>query len=195
MRWLSLFLLALLTLPARGELAVRGLSPPVAGQAVVIDVRPAALCQARSVAGARCLPAAEFLDGRGRLAPWREILWLFTTVRLQGHETVIVIGDDATDRRFVAALLWLAGQRRVESIEQPVAALLAAGWRAGVGQGRDFARRSPYTAPMREREIVLPGEACPPGTVRMTDPRRALAHWVKERLKGRSVPILLEATV
>jgi hypothetical protein len=131
MRWLSLLLLALVTLPAYGELALRGIAPPVTGKAVVINVRPAALCQTRSVAGARCLPAAEFLDGRGQLAPWREILWLFTTVRLDGRETVVVIGDEATDRRFVAGLLWLAGQRRVELIEQPVAALLAAARRRG----------------------------------------------------------------
>ena len=195
MRWLPLLLLALVTLPARGELALRGIAPPVTGKAVVIDVRPAALCQTRSVAGARCLPAAEFLDGRGQLAPWREILWLFTTVRLDGRETVVVIGDEATDRRFVAGLLWLAGQRRVELIEQPVAALLAAGWRAGAGQARDFARRTAYIAAMREREIVMPGEVCPRGTVRLGDPRLALAHWVKARLTGRSIPVRLEATV
>lgn len=184
-------LLVCLALPARAELALHSASAPPSGGAALLDVRPLAACQARSVAGARCLPAGDFLDARGRLAPWREVLWLFSTVGLTGAETVIVIGDDATDRRFVAGLLELAGQRRVELTKRPLAALWAAGWSAGPGRERDFARQVAYTAAMREGEIVLPHEARPANAVADADPRHALARWVDLRLAGKARRILL----
>lgn len=184
-------LLACLALSARAELGLYPQSPPPGSEAVLLDVRPLAACKARSVAGARCLPAGDFLDARGRLAPWREVVWLFSTVGLTGAETVIVLGDDATDRRFVAGLLELAGQRRVELTKRPLAALWTAGWPAGRGRERNFARQVAYTAAMREGEIVLPHEPRPATAVTDADPRHALARWVDLRLAGKARRILL----
>lgn len=186
-----LWLILGLAPPATAELAVRSVSPPPAAGTVLLDVRPLAACQARSLAGARCLPAGDFLDAQGRLAPWREVVWLLSTAGLTGRETVWVLGDDATDRRFVAGLLELAGQQRVEILEQPLAALWVRGWPAAAGRGRDFARQVAYVVPMREGDIVLPHEPRPRDTVTAADPRHALARWVALRLAGKHPRILL----
>lgn len=187
--WVLLSLLAA-ALPAGATLLRGSVVPPPAG-VVVVDTRPIEACLRLSVAQARCLPAGEFLDARGRLAPWREIVWVITTARLSGRESVIVIGDHAPDRHLVAGLLEIAGQRRVTVTEAAVAELLSAGWPRGTGVPRDFARQLAYTAPMRERLLILPHEPRPPGTVSGATARETLHEWVRLRLAGRDVPILL----
>ncbi len=185
------WLLACTILPARAELGLRPVLPPPGVEVVLLDVRPLAVCQARSVARARCLPASDFLDVQGRLAPWREVVWLMSTAGLTGAEAVIVLGDDAVDRRFVAGLLELAGQRRVWLVERPVPALWKSGWPAGQGRPRDFARQVAYTAAMREGDIVLPHEPRPAATVTAADVRSAVTRWVELRLAGKQWRILL----
>ncbi|MDP2811126.1 MAG: hypothetical protein Q8O34_13345, partial [Rhodocyclaceae bacterium] len=84
-----------------------------ASGAVVIDSRPLADCKRASLSGARCLPAEDFLGPQRRLPSERDILWLLGTAGLAGSETVLVVGQDATARDFVAGLLYLAGQKSV----------------------------------------------------------------------------------
>lgn len=159
-------LLALCALPAWADLGVWPAAATPPASVVLVDTRAEASCTARTAAGARCLPAVEFVDARGALAPWREILWLFSTARLGGEESVLVLGDTSADRLLVAGLLQLAGQREVRIAAQPLNALLGAGWPDGPGVARDFARQLAYTAPMRDALLLFPHEF---------DPRR---HWL-----------------
>ncbi len=151
---------------------------------IVLDTRALGECLRASVAGARCLPASEFFDARGRLAPWREIVWLFSTAGLTGRESVVVTGADARERHVVAGLLELCGQRHVAIAEGDFTRLRAAGWPAGTGRARDFARQVAYTAALREGMIVLAHER---HGASASDVREALHRWVEARLAGRKV--------
>ena len=118
----------------------------------VIDSRPLADCKRASLAGARCLPAEDFLGPQRRLPSERDILWLLGTAGLAGSETVLVIGEDATARDFVAGLLYLAGQKSVRILTGPMPRL---GGSAGGGQERGMVRSAVWTAPMRDSLWVL----------------------------------------
>lgn len=124
---------------------------------VVVDTRPAEACKQRSLAGARCLPAAIFLSTHRRLPGERDLLWLLGTAGLKGDETVLVVGQDATDRDFVAGLLYMAGQRRLQVLTEPVGRLLESG-KTGPGRERSFAREVVFEAPMRDGLVVLRDE-------------------------------------
>jgi len=129
------------------------------GKVTVVDARAQAACLARSIAGARCLPAADFLGPHGRLDGFREIFWLLGTAGLSGGEQVLVVGDDSTERDFVAGMLYLCGQRKVSILALPVSqgAGLAAG-QMGPGVGRAMLRNPYYQATVREDSIVLRNE-------------------------------------
>lgn len=118
----------------------------------VIDSRPLADCKRASLAGARCLPAEDFLGPQRRLPSERDILWLLGTAGLAGSETVLVIGEDATARDFVAGLLYLAGQKSVRILTGPMPRLDG---RSGGGQERGMVRSAVWTAPMRDSLWVL----------------------------------------
>ncbi len=125
----------------------------------VVDARAQAACVKRSIDGAHCLPASEFLDLHGRLAGFREIYWLLGTAGLSGSEHVLVVGDDPTERDFVAGMLYLCGQRKVSILTLPLsqgAGLPAA--RLGSGVGRAMTRNPYYQATVRENDIVLRSE-------------------------------------
>ncbi len=208
---LSLFrglLLILYALPAWAELGAWPPQTQPAEQAVLLDTRPLALCTAHTVAGARCLPAGEFSDAEGRLPPWREILWLFSTARLTGKEAVLVLGDQASARQLVAGLLHVAGQQDVNIVASPVDALLDAGWPAGRGEARDFARQLAYTAPMRDELLLFPHEydprrhwlaggslaATPAGRLAVVTgnaPAQAVARWASARIGHHADALLL----
>ncbi|MBL4690582.1 MAG: hypothetical protein JKY68_03845, partial [Rhodospirillales bacterium] len=70
----------------------------VPGGAVIIDSRPAAACESRSLSGARCLPAADFLGPHNRLAGFADIAWVLGSAGLTGAESVLVAGDDPLKR-------------------------------------------------------------------------------------------------
>jgi len=126
------------------------------GKVTLVDARAQAACLARTIAGARCLPAADFLGPHGRLANFREIFWLLGTAGLSGTEHVLVVGDDPVERDFVAGMLYLCGQRKVSILTQPVsrgAGLPAA--RLGAGIGRAMTRNPVYQADVRDGDIVL----------------------------------------
>ncbi len=120
-----------------------------AGDAV-IDSRPLADCKRASLPGAHCLPAEEFLGPRQQLPSERNILWLLGTAGLDGSESVLVVGQDATARDFVAGLLYLAGQKSVRILTEPPRT-----WGAVGGAERGMVRSAVWTAPMRDHLWVL----------------------------------------
>ena len=157
MRCLALLLPLLLAPPAQAAQVfayVRTVPPDV----VVIDARPLAECTARSLAGARCLPAADFLGPHNRLPSARDLLWLLGTAGLSGAEDVLVVGQEALARDFVAGLLHVAGQRSVRVLTEPVARLLEQGAAAGPGRERGMIRAAVYEAPMRDGLLLLRDE-------------------------------------
>ncbi len=75
---------------------------------------------------------------------------------LTGSETAVVAGDDGTAEDFVAGLLYLAGQRRVEVVRDPLTGWLDHHPRAvGTGRTRGVFREAIYTAWPRTRLVVL----------------------------------------
>jgi thiosulfate/3-mercaptopyruvate sulfurtransferase len=125
---------------------------------VVVDTRPLAACREKSLAGARCLPAEDFLGPHKRLPSARDILWLLGTAGLSGDEQVLVVGQDAVARDFVAGLLHVAGQRSVRVLAEPVARVLEKGAAAGPGRERGMIRETVFAAPMRDGLLVLRDE-------------------------------------
>ncbi|MBZ0093141.1 MAG: rhodanese-like domain-containing protein [Sulfuricellaceae bacterium] len=125
----------------------------------IVDARPEQACLRRTVRGARCLPAADFLGPHGRLASFREIYWLLGTAGLSEKAPVLVVGDDPSGRDFVAGMLYLCGQFRVSILTVPVSA--GAGLsqdQMGQGIGRGMTRHPIYQGAVRENRIVLRGE-------------------------------------
>ncbi len=126
-------------------------APLLRAGAAVVDTRPVAACQERSVKGARCLPPAEFLGPHRRLAAMPDVLWVFGAAGLSGEELVLVTGDEPVARDFVAGLLHLAGQRRVAVLRTPIGQ--AAGLPPeylGAGTARGMVREKVFQAPVRE---------------------------------------------
>lgn len=124
----------------------------------MVDTRPLEACKLRSVAGAVCLPAGDFLGPQRRLLAERDLLWLLGTAGLAGDETALVVGQDATARDFVAGLLYIAGQRRVRVLTEPIGNLLESGIETGPGRERSFVREQVYQAAMRDGVVVLRDE-------------------------------------
>ena len=96
--------------------------PTIDSQTRVIDVRDQKSCEKVSLAGARCLPAAELFESDGRPVGFHTLRWLLGTVGLSGNERVLVVGADVGDATAVGALLFLAGQRTVDVLNQPMTA-------------------------------------------------------------------------
>jgi thiosulfate/3-mercaptopyruvate sulfurtransferase len=122
----------------------------------VVDARARGACVARSVRGAHCLPAADFLGPHGRLASFRQIFWLLGTAGLSGQEHVLVVGDDPTERDFVAGMLYLCGQASVSVLTAPVtqgAALPMS--QLGPGTPRAMTRNPIYQATVRDDDLLL----------------------------------------
>ncbi len=145
----ALLVLAFLAAPASAA-SDFAYTNKVGASETVIDSRSLADCKRASLPGARCLPAGEFLGPQQRLPSERDILWLLGTAGLAGSETVLVVGQDATARDFVAGLLYLAGQKSVRILSGPMPRLAAGG-----GQERGMVRSAVWTAPMRDSLWVL----------------------------------------
>ncbi len=125
---------------------------------VIVDARDLTVCREKTLAGARCLPAEDFLGPQRRLPSARDLLWLLGTAGLSGEEGVLVVGQDAVARDFVAGLLHVAGQRSVRVLTEPVGRLLESGAAAGPGRERGMIRETVYVAPMRDGLLVLRDE-------------------------------------
>ncbi len=156
--------------PVAGAALERLRALPAGDDLVILDVRPATACAAASLSGARCLPAGDLLGPHRRLASFGGILWLLGTAGLDGSERVVVAGDVATDRAFVAGLLYLAGQRRVVLLETDP---FAAGEGGPPGRPRGMVRARVWQAPVRADRVLL---------------RRELA----ESLRRDEAPVLLD---
>ncbi|HUW29699.1 MAG TPA: rhodanese-like domain-containing protein [Sulfuriferula sp.] len=129
------------------------------GSVTVVDARAEDACLHYTVRGAHCLPAADFLGPHGRLASFREIYWLLGTAGLSEQAHVLVVGDDPTERDFVAGMLYLCGQRKVSILTTPIAR--GAGLeqaQMGQGTGRGMTRNPIYLGVVREGRIVLRDE-------------------------------------
>lgn len=127
--------------------------------ALVVDTRPEQRCMQHSIRGAHCLPAADLIGPGGGLPSFPDLLWAFGTAGLSGRETVLVAGSRPGNRDFVAGLLYLSGQARVQILTTPIAHALKEGrFTAGPGRGRGMLRDPIYTAQMRDRLIDLPGD-------------------------------------
>lgn len=133
-------------------------SAALADGVVVVDARLLADCRSKSLAGARCLPAEDFLGPHKRLPSARDLLWLLGAAGLKGDEAVLVVGQEATARDFVAGLLYVAGQRSVRVLTEPVSRVLESGLAAGPGRERGMIRETVFEAPMRDERLVLRDE-------------------------------------
>lgn len=149
-----LCVLALFAVPAWAA-SDFGYTPKVGAGETVIDTRPLVDCKRASLPGARCLPPAEFIGPQRQLPSERDLLWLFGTAGLNGSEAVLVVGDSATARDFIAGLLYLSGQRRVQVLTAPLTPLLAERKDADPGQERGLIRSAIYTAPMRDQLWIV----------------------------------------
>lgn len=147
------------------------ISEPVAG-AVVVDARPLERCAAASLAGARCLPAADIVGPHGRLASFRDILWFFGTAGLTGSEHVLVVGDGAEERDFLAGALFLAGQRQVSVLSTPAGRLSGP-----PGSARSLTRTAVYQAPMRDALMVTTGDLAASPSAPLLDGRSDREYW------------------
>ncbi len=137
---------------------VRDVAATLREGCVVVDTRPAEACKLRSLAGAVCLPADDFLGPHRRLPGERDLLWLLGTAGLKGDETVLVVGQDATARDFVAGLLYVSGQRRLRVLTESVGRLLESGIETAPGRERSFVREKVFEAAMRDEWVVLRDE-------------------------------------
>jgi thiosulfate/3-mercaptopyruvate sulfurtransferase len=127
--------------------------------ALVIDTRALAACQQHSIAGAHCLPASDLLGPNGALPGFADIFWALGTANINADNTVLVTGDQARARDFVAGLLYLCGQARVQILTVSIDNVLQQKhWPAGAGLARSNLRQSVYNATMRDKLIVLPTE-------------------------------------
>jgi thiosulfate/3-mercaptopyruvate sulfurtransferase len=142
---------------------------------VVLDTRPLADCSARSLPGARCLPSEEFLGPANRLPNARDLLWLFGTIGLSGSEDVLVAGQSAQDRDFVAGLLYAAGQRSVRVLIEPIGRLL--GSSTTPGRARSMVREAVFVAPMRDDLLVLREELRAMRRPLLLDGRTQEEYW------------------
>ncbi|BBP04023.1 hypothetical protein TPL01_15980 [Sulfuriferula plumbiphila] len=129
------------------------------GSVTVVDARAENACLRYTVRGAHCLPAADFLGPHGRLASFREIYWLLGTAGLSEKAHVLVVGDDPTERDFVAGMLYLCGQEKVSILSIPVARRAGLEQtQMGQGTGRGMTRNPIYQGVVREDRIVLRNE-------------------------------------
>ncbi len=123
---------------------------------IIADSRSAELCEEKTLAGARCLPAEDFFGPHRRLPAIADIAWLLGTAGLSGEEEVLVVGDDATDRDFVAGLLYVMGQGKVRILTEPVNRIAASEKGAfDAGIPRSQTRERVYTAPVREGTVIF----------------------------------------
>lgn len=145
---------ALAALPLQAEIAPwpRDEDPQGAGL-TVLDARDRARCTDASVAGARCLPVAEFRSDAGELPSFRDINWALGTAGVQSDDEVLVFADDHAKRDALAALLHLAGVRQVW-LWPGDAKDLAGRLGSAAGTPRGLIRTSYFNAPMRDQELL-----------------------------------------
>lgn len=173
--------LAFVTLPAFAAPDFGRVSKVGAGE-TAIDVRPLDQCKAASLPGARCLPPSEFLGERGQLPSERDLLWLLGTAGLDGSERVVVAGDAASAREFVAGLLYLAGQKEVRVLEAPLSPLVKGQADAAPGRERALFRSTVFTAPMRDALWIVHPREIGPDAILAPDAYTAIRRFARHLL-------------
>ena len=127
--------------------------------AYVIDSRPLQQCLKQSVLNARCLPVADFFGPHDRLAGFENINWLLGTVGLSGHEHILVVGDKAQERDFVAAVLFVVGQKEVSVLTRQMSS--GGGFSSkllGSGVERMKTRTNIYHGIARDKAVIFKNE-------------------------------------
>lgn len=139
---------------------IHTLPDPVPRGTVVVDARPLRACEKQTIAGAYCLPAVDLLGPHGRLISFRNIFWRLGSAGLSGSEAVIVASDRPEVREFVAGVLYLSGQRKVDVLKVPIAGPEGVPHaRLGPPAHTPGATRNPvFEGRVRGRLIVLRGE-------------------------------------
>ena len=135
---------------------------------LIIDVRQLDKCEKASLPGAHCLPLRDVLGPHKRLANISGLLWLLGTVGLSGFEHVMVIGDRARDRDFMAGLLYIAGQKKTTILETVISNNSALANRLEAGTVRGRTREKVFQASMRSQLVVLRSELL--GMIRSSAP-------------------------
>lgn len=147
---------------------------------VVVDARPAEACEEASLAGARCLPARDFLGLHGRLAGFANIAWVLGSAGLTGAEEVLVVGTAPAPRDFVAGLLYIMGQKDVAVLTRNVKDLPGAG---EGGEPRGMLRTAIWQAPARDEALIFINELqdlLKAGKPLLLDGRGEQAYWGRE---------------
>ena len=122
----------------------------------VIDTRPADLCRKASLSGARCLAPEQVLGPHRRLPNFSGLLWLLGSAGLSGEERVLVVGDSANRRDFIAGLLYLAGQQQIAVLDTRISGSTEIS--AAPGLVLSNIREKVFVAPMRSGRVVLRNE-------------------------------------
>lgn len=154
----------------------------------MLDTRPLAQCEKRTVRSARCITTTDLLGHSGRLPSPRDIAWLLGTLGLDGSETVVVAGRPGMARDFVAGLLYLAGQKQVLLLRPPLGRLMGTtAVPLAAGQRRSMSRERHYVARPRDQLIVLRSELqrrlARQETLRLLDVRSQAEYW-GEQIRG-----------
>ena len=162
--------------------------PAIDSQTRVIDVRDQGACEKASLPSARCLPAADLFERDGLPVDFHTLRWLLGTIGLTGNESVIVAGTDPANAAAVGALLFLAGQRAVAVLKQP----LTVPANAEGGSARGLTRETVFTAPMRDRLLVAAPEKTAGSVIDSGAPRERLRRFA--RATGAAQPARLRLT-
>ena len=170
-------LLALAAAPAvaSGEALTFVDRPAIGAHTRVIDVRDQGACEKASLAGARCLPAADLFERDGHPVNFHTLRWLLGTIGLTGNENVVVAGADPANAAAVGALLFLAGQRTVAVLNRP----LTMPAKAGGGVARSLTREAVFTAPMRDRLLVAAPQKTSGNVIDSGSPRERLRRFAR----------------
>lgn len=151
------------------------------GGVTIVDARPAALCEAASLPGARCLPAEDFLSLHGRLAGFANIAWVLGSAGLSGDEKVLVAGGNPVRRDFVAGLLYIMGQKDISVLTTGISQLKV---KLAAGEARGMLREQIWQAAARDQTLVFVNELkellTSNGAQMLYDGRGEQAYWGKE---------------
>lgn len=137
---------------------VRSLAAVRAAHSLVLDTRPLARCLKDTLAGAHCLPPEALLGPHGRLPAFRQLVWVLGTAGLSGRGTVLVAGERAERRDFVAGLIFLLGQQRVMVLAPPLDKVLRGHTSHGAGIERGMVAQPLFQGAARSALVVLRGE-------------------------------------
>ena len=148
---------------------------------IIVDARPADMCEEATLPGARCLPAEDFLGLDERLAGFANIAWVLGSAALTGDEHVLVVGGNPVRRDFVAGLLYVMGQKAVSVLTTGVAAMKV---KLEAGDPRGMLRTKIWQAQTRDQSLVFVNELkillAGKSTALLLDGRAEKAYWGRE---------------